>query len=116
MNETIVILSSRTLFVEGLVRRLRQTFCSGDVLVVDPSSETAFDEISVTSPKTILLDSTDLNATRFCHQYNLLNQFPSLRLVQIDPERERLHVLTSESHQAHRVQDLLDIIFRPYFA
>ncbi len=112
MSGTVVIFSSRTPFVEGIIRRLLQTVHRKNVRVVDPGTSSAMSELVACNPSIVLYDATDSNAAFFCNQHNLLYKFPSLRIIRVDPEGEHMLIFSSECYQAHRVQDLLDVIFR----
>lgn len=116
VQANVVILSSQSLFAEGIAKRLQQTLRCAALRVIDPATSTAMNEITNTAPSIVIFDVTDTKAASFCAQNDLLYSFSSLRLIRIDPESEQMHVLTSECHQAQQVQDLLDVIYRPLYA
>lgn len=116
VQANVVILSSQSLFAEGIAKRLQQTLQSAVLRVIDPATSTAINDITDSAPSIVIFDVTDTKAASFCTQNDLLYSFPSLRLIRIDPESEQMRVLTSECHKAHQVQDLLDVIYRPLYA
>jgi len=116
VQANVVILSSQSLFAEGVAKRLQQTLPSAALRVINPATSTAMDDITGSAPSIVIFDVTDTEAVSFCVKSDLLYSFPSLRLIRIDPECEQMRVLTSECHQAHQMQDLLDVIYRPLYA
>lgn len=108
----VVILSSHSLFVEGIASRLRQHLAAQDIQTVDARHTEALRLVIAVQPSVIILDATDAEATRHCSLEELLQALPALKVVRLDPQAKQVQVVTSEQHVVGEVRDLIDVIGR----
>lgn len=109
----VVVLSSRSLYAEGVLSRLQQYAAQVQLHVVDARHADAMDQIASLSPSAIILDATDAEVARHCPLERLLYEMPELKVIRLNPEQQGFQVVTSQQHPAQEVQDLLDIIELP---
>ncbi len=108
----VVILSSHSLFVEGVASRLRQHLAAQDVQTVDARHTEALQLVIAAQPSVIILDATDAEVTRNCPLEDLLQVLPALKVIRLDPQTNRVQVVTSEQRFVGEVRDLIDMIER----
>lgn len=105
----VVILSSRSIFVEGVAARLRQI--GGQQLhVVETQAPDALQQIVALAPTAVILDATDEEITRRYPLNVFFNALPALKVVRLDPEQSHFQVITSHQHTAEQVSDLLSVL------
>jgi DNA-binding NarL/FixJ family response regulator len=108
----VVVLSSRSLYTEGVLSRLKEHEEQVELRVVDAREEDALDQIVSYSPWAVILDHSDEEANRHCSLSQLLEELPSLTIVRLDTQRQGFQVVTSEQHTAKEVDDLLEVVMR----
>jgi len=69
----VVILSTRSLFVEGVANRLKQHLPEERVKVVDARQTDALEQVIAAQPTSVILDATDAEATKNCPLSKMLN-------------------------------------------
>ena len=110
MSENIVILSSRRLFAEGLAWLLNQYLDAPNVTFVDPRDPDPLGAIELVHPSTVILDSTDGSVSSICPMQDLLQKYPDVQVIRLDPDRQQAVVVTSHAYPAQAVRDLAAII------
>ena len=110
MQGSIVILSGRSLFAEGIARRLRQYLDPTHLDILDPRRPDTMDLIDATRPSFVILDVTDSQVTQLCPVSRLLLLVPELRVLCLDPQQNQLQVVTGEKRAVVKVRDLADVI------
>jgi hypothetical protein len=106
----VVILSSRSIFAEGVASRLRQHLDELEIEVVDIRQPDALDRTVMAQPSTVILDATDSEAADGDWLGMLLNSLPMVQLVRVDPLQDQIQVVTSEQRPMGQVHELIDII------
>lgn len=106
----VVILSSHSLFAEGVASRLRQHGRHVDLQHVDVRQPDALMSVIDAHPSVVILDATDPNVDRQCPLGVMFQSLPSLRIIRLDPQQDRVQVVTSEQRLAGEVRDLVDLI------
>jgi hypothetical protein len=109
----VVILSGRSLFVEGVANRLRQHLTEQDVHTVDARQADALAQVLAIQPTSVILDATDADVTQHCPLDELLNALPRLRLIRLDPQQDQMQVVTSQQRPVGRVSELIEVITAP---
>jgi hypothetical protein len=107
---SVVILSSHTLYAEGVTSRLQARADSLDLNVVDARNSMAMDQIIALEPHAVIVDASDAEASLNCPINQLLASLPKLKIIRLDPEQAGFQLVTSAQHVAHEVEDLLDVI------
>jgi hypothetical protein len=108
----VVILSGRSLFAEGIALRLRQSLAAADLRSVDAAAPDAVAQVVDAQPTTIIMDGTDPDVRCHAALGPLLSALPALRIICVDPEQDRMQVVTSEQRDADQVLDLLSVIIK----
>jgi DNA-binding NarL/FixJ family response regulator len=106
----VVIWSSRTLFAEGIAQRLRQSPELLELHLVDAQPTDALEQVVSAEPSMVLLDATDEETTRQCPLHQLFSALPSLTVVYLDPQQQRMQVVTSAQRSITAFKDLIEVI------
>ena len=105
-----MILSGRSLFAEGIARRLRQYLQPVALEILDPRQADILARIRSAQPSVVILDATDSEVTHLCPLSSLLLSVPELKIICLDPQRDQLQIVTGEKRNAMKVRDLADVI------
>jgi len=116
VDASVVILSSHSLFTDGIASRLQHYLPQPQLQMVNPTLPSALRELINTDPQIIIFDITDTDALQFCVSHNLLYELPAVRLIALNPRKEQIRILTSECYPAVEIEDLLEVIARPLVA
>lgn len=107
---SVVILSSGTVFVEGIASRLRQQFKAGNVQTIDSRQANVLQQVVAAQPAIVIAEATDLHMDQACPLDNLLAAFPKLTVVRLDPQHEQMQVVTSEQRPSGGMSGLIQTI------
>ena len=111
MSETnIVILSDRSLFIEGVTNRLQQYLHQVTLKIIDPRQPDVMAQIIASQPSVVLLDGTDAKSAEFCSLSKLMTSLPVLKIIHLNLQQKNIQVITSEQHPAAEVRDLVGVI------
>jgi hypothetical protein len=110
---SIVILSGRSLFADGVASQLRQADHDLDLSVVDPRQPGALDQIVSANPSVVIMDGTDRELAEICPLGQLVACLPTVRIIWLNPQQEHVRLVTSELRVATQVSDLMDLIAQP---
>ncbi len=110
MQERVVVLSTQSLFAEGIANRLQQHLRQVEFKIVDPRQPDTMAQIIAIQPSIVFLDVTDLEAVRYCSLSKLLLSLPKLKVIRLNPQQGQIQVVTSEQHRVTEVRDLVDVI------
>jgi DNA-binding NarL/FixJ family response regulator len=106
----VIILSGYSLFAEGVANRLREYLKQVEIKVINPQHPDAMPQIIAAQPSFVVLDITDPEVTRLCPFSKLLFLLPKLKIIGLNPQREKAQVVTCEQRQAVNVLDLVEVI------
>src|SRR5574341_706570 len=106
----VIILSSHSLFVEGVATRLRQQLAEREVRTVDAHQPDVLNLVIAVRPSVVILDATDTEAAQACPVEDLLKALPSLKIIRLHPQQKQIQVVTSEQRVVDEVRDLIDVI------
>ena len=105
----VVVLSSHSLFTEGVASRLKQHVDRVDLQHVDVQRADALELIVASRPAVIIVDAgQDLGD--HCSLGKILQALPTVKVIRLDPQQERVQLVTSEQHPAGEVSDLIELI------
>lgn len=110
MRTYVVIVSSQSLFAEGVANRLQQYLKESMFKVVNPQQPDALAEIIVARPSIVILDLADPETSQICSLSSLLSSLPELKILRLDPQHDKVQVVTSEQRSVVEVRDLVDAI------
>ena len=110
MPNCFVILSGRSLFAAGVASRLQQYLPEVDLKIVDLRQADAAGQLATVRPAAIILDVTDPEIIQLLPLTRLLQLYPSLKVIHLDPHQPEIQVITSEQYRATEVRDLIEMI------
>ena len=110
MLKTVVILSSHSLFAEGIASRLRQYPQRVDVRFVDPQQQDYVEQISEIRPAVVIIDAIDTISTQCCLLCDLLSTLDRVTILRLDVQQNDIRLITSTQKQFDEVRDILEII------
>ena len=106
----VVILSGYSLLAEGTASLLRNESPALEIHVIDPHEPETHSRIRDLQPSAVIWDSSDHSLREVCQVDALLKTTPHLRIIQLDPERDRVQIVTGEERLATCAADLLKAI------
>lgn len=106
----VVILSSRSIFAEGVAARLRHHLNTDEIRVVDAQQPDAMQSLIALQPTQVILEAADETVARHCPLESLLSALPDLRVIRLDPQQEYIQVVTSQQRTIGQISDLMDVI------
>ena len=112
MQQTkVVILSAQSLFIEGIISRLKKYPQRVDLTIIDPVVHTNYvEQIIKLHPSTLILDSLKDDQKNMHPLSLLLKDLPSLRVIYLDIMKNTIQVVNSSTLAVERVGELLEII------
>ncbi len=112
MQQTkVVILTAQSLFIEGIISRLKKYAHRIDLTIIDPVKDTNYvEQIIKLQPSTLILDSLKDKTQNFHPLPLLLKDLPSLRVIYLDMMKNTIQVVNSSTLAVERVRELLEII------
>jgi len=111
--KSIVILSARSLFADGVASQLRQAAKDLELTVLDPKQPEAIDQIVDARPSVIIMDGGDNELARLCPLSYLVSMLPSVKIIWLKPQQDVVQLVTSEQRIATQVSDLIEMINQP---
>ena len=106
----VVVLSSHSLYAEGVLTRLKAHSNALELHVVEADQTDALDQILAIQPAAVIVDASDKDANAHCPLGRLLRELPNVRIIRLDPINKGFQLVTSEQHDAEEVQELLAIL------
>ena len=106
----VVILSSRSIFAEGVAARLRHHLSADEITVVDALLPDAMQSLIALRPGQVILEAADETVARHCPLETMLSALPDLRVIRLDPQQESIQVVTSQQRTIGQIRDLIDFI------
>jgi len=106
----VVILSSQSIFAEGVAARLKQSLDGQSLVIIDTREPDALRRVIAAHPTAVILDVSDSETEQSCSLGTLLDALPALTLIRLDPAQDHVQVVISEQRTVHQVQDLMQVI------
>jgi DNA-binding NarL/FixJ family response regulator len=111
MEQThVVILSSQSLFAEGIASRLLQYLQLVELEIIAPWHLDAMSRIIAARPSVVILDDTAPGIAQYCSLDKLLRLLPKLKVILLDLQQEQIQVVDSEQCLATGLSDLAKMI------
>jgi DNA-binding NarL/FixJ family response regulator len=110
VSPSIVIVSHRSLFAEGVAAWLGKHLAAVELTRVDPWLPDAAERIVAARPSAVLLDSSVPDVARLCHVEELFRSLPGLKVVRLNPAVPNVQIMTSQQYPVRSVRDLAEII------
>ena len=106
----VVILTSRSIFAEGVASRLRQHLEGPEIDVIDIRQPTALGRVVEDQPSMVILDASDPEVANGDWLDTLLTALPMVQVVRLDPLQDQMQVVTSRQSPVGQVNELIDMI------
>jgi len=106
----IVVLSTRTLFAEGIVANLRQNLAAHELQTLDANLPDVMEQLAAHQPGIVILDAADEGVNDRCLLNSLVSDLPGLTLIRLDPYQGRLQLVTSQQRVIAQISDLVAVI------
>ncbi len=106
----VVILSSGSLFLEGVATRLRRHSPRVELALIDPRSPDMMIRLAELAPVAVILDTADSWVAENCSMSRLLNALPGALVIELDTSAQHVRVVSSEQYPARDVNALVDVI------
>jgi len=106
----VVVLSSHSLYAEGVLSRLKAHSNALELHVVDADQADAMGQIIAIQPAAVIVDASDKDVNTHCPLGSLLRDLPDVRIIRLDPINKGFQLVTSEQHEAEEVKELLTIL------
>lgn len=105
-----VVLSCQSIFVEGVVARLKQHLDEQLLIIVDAYQPGALEQVIEAQPALVILDAREQGGESSHHLGALLEALPWVTLIRLRPERGQVQVVTSQQRDLSQVHDLVEVI------
>ncbi len=109
MENRIIVFSSHSIYMEGVVNRLREFPQIGELRFVDSAAEDFVQQVVALDPAIVIVDSVT-DGTQCCLLCELLNSFAALNIVRLRIQDKDVQVISSSSHHVENAQNLIDLI------
>jgi hypothetical protein len=106
----VVVLSSHSLYAEGVLSRLKAHSNALELHVVDADQMDSMDQIIAIQPAAVIVDASDKDVNAHCPLGRLLKDLPDVRIIRLDPINKGFQLVTSEQREAEEVQELLTVL------
>jgi len=107
----VVILTAQSLFIEGIISRLKKYPQRIDLTIINPVEHTNYlEQIIKIQPSTLILNSLKDKEQNNLPLPLLLKELPSLRVIYLDIMKNTIQVVNSSTLTVERVGELLEII------
>lgn len=106
----VVVLSGHSLFADGTASRLEQHSADVATSIVDPGAEDVIDRLQELDPDIAIIDSNDPNLSDAFAIPRIFRALPGLSMILLDSQSEEIQILTSRTHRASSITDLLAAI------
>jgi DNA-binding NarL/FixJ family response regulator len=113
MTSRIAVLSGQSLFVEGIISRLREHAERLEVHHIEPKPDDYIDRIKRINPTAVVIDATDENKDQCCYLCELLLAFPWMMIVRLAANQRDVQLIRSSTQRFEDVQDLIDSFLPP---
>ncbi len=110
MQMRVAILSSHSLFTEGVASRLREYPQQVEVLFVDPQQPDYLEKILEIHPAAIIIDAADRGVSQGCTFIDLLMSFFKVPIIRLEAHKDDIQIITSEQHNLKEVRDLIKVL------
>jgi hypothetical protein len=107
---SVVILSGRSLFADGVASKLRQADPNMDLVVMNPRQPGVIENVVAAEPSVVIMDGTDSEMAKLCPLGVLVACLPTVKIIWLNPNREAVQLVTCEQRVAANVDDLIEMI------
>ncbi len=109
----VVIVSSHSLFAEGVASRLQQFPNRVDIETIDPQEDQFFNHIINIQPPTVIMEATNIDTDEGCLLCNMMSVLPTVKIIRLAAEQKDIQVIRSEQYAVKGVRDLIFFLEQP---
>ena len=110
MKPRTIVFLSRSIYVEGVMSRLRQHPQNNAVYFIDPDCDGYIDQVAGIRPSVVVVDADQGKQTEWCFLCDMLYAFPEITILRLKAQEKDVQVITSSSFVVENVQDLIDLL------
>ena len=110
MQDRVIVFSSRSIFAEGVVSRLRQHPNSGEIHFIDAKDEDYVEKVFKLRPSFVIIDSSEEEGSKCCLLCDLLDAFPAITIIRLKVHEKDVQVIASSLYSVDKVKNLIDLI------
>lgn len=110
MQLRVVILSSHSLFAEGVASRLRENPQRLEVHFVDPQQPDYIEQIHTIQPAAILIAAADPISSPCSSLCKLLMSFFNVTIICLQAQNKEIQIIKSVQHDLNELKDLVAIV------
>ncbi len=110
MDTRIAVLTSHSLFADGLISRLHEFSEQIELRVFDLTQPGFMEQIAAFQPVSIILEDNKNSQSETCSLNNILEAFPNVTVVYLHLGEAEIQVIQSEQYLAKGVRELVDIL------
>ncbi|MGA9193314.1 MAG: hypothetical protein WBZ24_16430 [Anaerolineales bacterium] len=105
----VLVLTTHSLFTEGVANRLGQQSDRIDLVVVDSRDAAALSRVLEDAPAVVVFEARDENVECVSPLVELLGN-REVRVIRLDPGRDEVQVVTSQRHNLEDPKDLIGLV------
>jgi len=105
----VIVFSGHTIYMEGVVNRLRQLPHSGEFHFIDAQYGDYIRKVTELQPSVVIIDAAAEGDSQSCLLCDLLNAFSALTIIRLKVQEKDVQVITSSPHALENAQDLIDL-------
>lgn len=109
----VVVLTAHSMFTEGIAARLGQFLDQIDLQVVDSRGPGSLAHIRDAQPAVVVLEANDENIDRFCSLDEIMAVAPEVKVIRLDRDLDRIHVVTGELRTVDQPDDFIGMLLPP---
>ncbi|HET7011358.1 MAG TPA: hypothetical protein VFI11_11320 [Anaerolineales bacterium] len=113
MRTRVVVLAEPSLFTEGVATRLKKHLDQIELEIIDSRKPDALQKAIAAQPAVVLMEADDTITGPSCPLADLLVATPTVRILRLDPSRDRIQVMTSEQRTLSDPSDLIGMVLAP---
>ena len=110
MESNVIVFSSKTIYTEGIVHRLREHKFKGDIRFINMEDDDYIQKIILANPSIIVIDTTENENPQCCLLCEILEVLPAINIIQLKVQDKDVQVIRSSPFELGNVQDLIDLI------
>jgi DNA-binding NarL/FixJ family response regulator len=109
----VVVLTAHSMFTEGIAARLGHFLDRIELQVVDSREPDCLTDIRQAHPTVVVLETNDENVGRFCSLDEILSVAPEVKVIRLDRDLNRIHVVTGETISVTQPDDFIGMLLPP---
>jgi hypothetical protein len=105
-----IVFSSRNIYSQGIVERIREHKSYEEIQFVDPHDEDFVEKVTNFNPSVFIIDSTDADSPECCRLCEIIDGIPDVTILRLKAQDKDVQVIKSTQVELVNVQDLINLI------